>query len=104
MQPLIARLLVFFLLFAGFAWAVDLPAEIGSLGHKHELTDNAGAQPDSPGDVQPCDHQCHGAAHVLGLSTSALVCPRDAGDRRLTRLPLFTHSQFPKPPLPPPIA
>lgn len=65
----IAKALVFFILFANLAWAMDMD-EV-DIVHDSAGLFVVGDVPDTPIDHgqknDPCDHYCHGTAHWVGL-------------------------------------
>ncbi len=106
MQRFIAKLLVFFILFANLAWAADMdevlavasPGEVFLTG---DLPDNH----DFGHDVQkttPCNHCCHGSAHYTGLlPTSPITLPSSTCNDQPLSLAVV-HSRDKEPPLQPP--
>ncbi len=110
MRRMIARALMFFILFANLAWAADM--DDGGLFHKDikvlSISDAADGQatdgspgPDTPNHA-PCDHCCHGSAHYVGLTQTALLSLPSArcAVQRLWLDAVYSHDK--EPPLPPP--
>ncbi len=112
MRQLIAKFLVFFILFANLAWAADLveagvlhaddqALSVGADLHAGHLGD--GATPDS-GDLKqvPCDHCCHGSAHYVGLTPHLLSALSAAECAVFLPVAAALSSRDNEPPLPPP--
>ena len=107
MRRLIARLLVFFVLFANLAWAADMD-EIG-VGHGSDpVVSLAGGldQPSGAGhdDLKggPCDHCCHGSAHYVGFPSQAFSAFTDCGSASPAFWLISYHGRDKEPPLQPP--
>lgn len=66
MRRLIARCLIFSLLFANLAWAADVHAE-AFFGHEAGWSQDADHSPDTGPAADTCDHCCHGGAHYTGM-------------------------------------
>ncbi len=69
MRGIVAKTLIFFILFANLAWAADMD-EVGVVHDSAKLLVISDA-PEDPIDNghnnDPCDHCCHGTAHYVGL-------------------------------------
>lgn len=105
MHSLIARVLVFFILFANLAWAADVhemlavpqPADILVAG---DPASDSGC--DQGGHTASCDHCCHGAAHYVGVPPGDIAgFPAAESVRPSIRLSTATSYDL-EPPLPPP--
>lgn len=108
MYRIVAKTLIFFILFANLAWAADMD-EIG-IAHDSakvftsSIDGPAGPSDDGDGGLKSglCDHCCHGSAHYIGFPTEAgntfQGCASFAPALWLTA----HYSRDIEPPLPPP--
>jgi hypothetical protein len=106
MRHAIAKLIIFFIVSANLAWAMD-----GDRLRIAPESDRVLLSADQPGDngfghavqkAAPCDHCCHGSAHYTGLPQTALS-PFPGADCIMEPVRRATvHSLDKEPPLPPP--
>lgn len=110
MHKAIARILVFFVLFANLAWAADLD-EIGVEYGSDTVVSLAGSLDQPSGDSGtghdsqnngPCDHCCHGSAHCVGFLPQSFSAFTDSASDSPAFLLAAYRGHDQEPPLHPP--
>ena len=99
-RRIVAFVLVLAVLGYGTAWAygghaVDLGVDVSVGAHEH---------PQAASDDGDCDHCCHVAAHMVGLSSPPPALFRPDGDRFPVAADRAASAMIPDPPLKPPRA
>lgn len=91
------------LLYAGFAWAADMPGET-LFGHGAHWSQDADGQSDTGHAADACDHCCHGSAHYLGFPIAESATMAFGEDETVLHRERSHRSLAIPPPIQPPIA
>ncbi|MBZ0070142.1 MAG: hypothetical protein K8I04_00205 [Gammaproteobacteria bacterium] len=111
MHKIVAKALIFFILFANLAWAADMD-EIGIAHDAAKISISSIDGPGGPSDDGglghdgvkngTCDHCCHGSAHYVGFPPGAVTAFQYCASATHTLWLTAHYSRDTEPPLPPP--
>lgn len=111
MRQIIAKSLIFLILFANLAWAADMDeigiADDATKAFTSLIAGGGGASDDGSTGHDglqngTCDHCCHGSAHYVGLPPGAVTAFQDPASVTLALWLTAYYSRDTEPPLPPP--